>query len=219
MKLSIKQLNPLSGFYFLLILSLIFIFLNKAINGYTKESWQITEWLINYQGGFVRRGLWGEVLFKLYNYFELSPYFTIIFVCILAFLIFLYFFIFSFIKNGYSLYILPFCFFLGAPIVNDFWVRKDILLVLIFISIIYLSIKNTKTNLILINLLFIMGVLTHEAIGFFCLPILLLIKMNLRENKKNSLLKSLIELSPSMIAFGLCLYNKGSTAISSKIWN
>ena len=35
------------------------------------ESWGISEWLINYQGGFVRRGLAGEILYRLY---QIHPY-------------------------------------------------------------------------------------------------------------------------------------------------
>jgi len=35
------------------------------------ESWGISEWLINYQGGFVRRGLAGEMLYRLY---QIHPY-------------------------------------------------------------------------------------------------------------------------------------------------
>lgn len=35
------------------------------------ESWGVSEWLINYQGGFVRRGLAGEILYRLY---QIHPY-------------------------------------------------------------------------------------------------------------------------------------------------
>ena len=35
------------------------------------ESWGISEWLINYQGGFVRRGLAGEIIYRLY---QIHPY-------------------------------------------------------------------------------------------------------------------------------------------------
>jgi hypothetical protein len=35
------------------------------------ETFGISDWLINYQGGFLRRGLAGEVLWRLY---QLHPY-------------------------------------------------------------------------------------------------------------------------------------------------
>ena len=35
------------------------------------ESWGVSEWLINYQGGFVRRGLAGEIIYRLY---QIHPY-------------------------------------------------------------------------------------------------------------------------------------------------
>ena len=37
----------------------------------------ISEWLINYQGGFTRRGLIGEICFRLADYFDLKLRFVI----------------------------------------------------------------------------------------------------------------------------------------------
>ena len=51
---------------YLLILFLfaVFFFFQKY-NNYVE--WTISEWLINYQGGFTRRGLLGELIFKFSN--------------------------------------------------------------------------------------------------------------------------------------------------------
>lgn len=35
------------------------------------EGWAISDWLINYEGGFVRRGLVGQMLFEMY---QVKPY-------------------------------------------------------------------------------------------------------------------------------------------------
>ena len=225
MKLSLKKNTLLNIFYFSFTFILFFLFLKKIINGYAKESWNITEFLINYQGGFVRRGLLGEVILKMYNLTGISPYTIIILLSGSSYIVLIWFFLKSFIKIGYSLFILPFVFFLGNPIINNFWVRKDVLLILIFITTVYFAIKKSNRYLIFVNLFFITGLLIHEAIGFFCFPILLLILIsNNNFYKKGELLiKSVIisisQLMPSIVAFLCVLYFKGSQYISGQIWN
>ena len=50
---------------------LIFIFIFSVIFLSQKflypTDWTTSEWMINYQGGFVRRGLMGEILFNLHK--------------------------------------------------------------------------------------------------------------------------------------------------------
>lgn len=218
----IKKINYLTIFYFLFIISVGDILFENISRGYAKESWQITELLINYQGGFVRRGLLGEGLFQLYNYFGFDPYFTILSFCFLVYVFFAIFFIKSFIKKGYPLFALPFVFFLGGPIINDQWVRKDVLVILIFSAVLYFSIKKIKKYLFLTNLFFAIGLLVHEEVGFFCFPILLLIFINKNKVKYatvKSFFISIVQLSPAIATFVLCLYNKGSLVVSSLIWN
>jgi len=219
-----KSIN-LSIFYFLFILTLIYIFVFSIIRGYEKESWNITEFLINYQGGFVRRGLLGEILLNIYNFSGLSPYVLILLLCLAAYFLLLVFFIKSFLKSGYSIFILPFVFFLGNPVINDFWLRKDILITLIFISIIYFSTKKSNLYLILVNLLFMTGLLIHESIGFFCFPILLLIlagRKHFSDKTKAASIKSFfssfLQLLPAAITFLSVLYYKGSQKTADLIW-
>lgn len=223
MKITNSKNNYLIVFYFVFVLVLIFIFLKSIIHGYSKESWNISEFLINYQGGFVRRGLTGEIILNLYKYIGIKPYTTILFTCISAYIILIVFFVRSFIKNGYPIFILPFVFFLGNPIINDFWVRKDVLIILFFIAIINFSIKKSDLQLILINLFFIIGLLIYEPLGFFCFPILFLLLINKNNgfNKTNSLIKfiSISKLLPSIFTFFCVLYFKGSPIVSNQIWN
>jgi len=225
MKLSLTKNTYLTIFYFLFIFILIVHFFESLIHGYSKDSWQISEFLINYRGGFVRRGLLGEIILNLYENFGLNPYFTILILCISAYLGLIIFFVKSFIKNGYTLFVLPFVYFLGNPIINYFWVRKDILIILIFISIIYFSIKKSNLSLIFVNLFFILGLLIHESIAFFGFPILLLILIN-KNNKFystnfsiKSVFISIFQLLPSIFGFLCVLYFKGSQIISGKIWD
>ena len=56
--------------FFIGLLIVAFIFqISKFYTFYEDYSdWQYADWLINYQGGFVRRGLLGNIIFKL-NYY------------------------------------------------------------------------------------------------------------------------------------------------------
>ena len=124
------------------------------------------------------------------------------------------------------LFVLPFIFFLGNPIIQNYLIRKDILLVLIFILIVYWSNKKNKIYLILINLFLIIGLLSHEIIAFFSFPILLLVFYNKFENKKlekkialKSLIIACLILIPCIIVFLFVSYFHGSEKIASDIWN
>lgn len=220
-----KKKTALSIFYSLFVLTIIYVFIFSIVKGYDKESWNITEFLINYQGGFVRRGLLGEILLKVYNVSGLSPYVPILLSCIAAYFLLLFFFIRSFLKNGYPIFILPFVFFLGNPVINDFWVRKDILMILFFILIIYLSTKKSFLSLIFINLLFMTAILIHESIGFFGFPILLLILAGQKDFSAEtttgvikSLSLSMLKLLPSAMTFLSVLYCKGSQKTAELVW-
>jgi len=225
MKPLLMKRTVLNIFFFLFLFILAFKIVHQIVIGYAKESWQITEFLINYQGGFVRRGLLGEIILCLYNYTGLSPYILILSICIISYVALTWFIIKSFVKNGYTLFVLPFVFFLGDPIINNFWVKKDVLLILIFISTIYFSLRKSNWNLIFVNLFLIVGLLIHESIGFFCLPILLLILVSQKRDfpkKGKALIKSIItsvsQLIPSIFTFLCVLYFKGSQSVSSQIW-
>ena len=62
---------------------LVFIGAATLLNGILSEhfnaSWSISEWLINYEGGFVRRGLSGEAGYLLGHLFGISPVFCVVF--------------------------------------------------------------------------------------------------------------------------------------------
>ena len=72
---------------YLFVLTLLSIYYLAAVNVVPTYN-AMTEWVINYQGGFVRRGLIGELVFQISNLFNLNLRFT--------FLIFQYFFIQTF---------------------------------------------------------------------------------------------------------------------------
>lgn len=217
----------LSVYFAFFTLATLYMLYKQLLIGYTKDSWQITEWLINYQGGFVRRGLAGEVILALYNYLHIHPYTTIMSLSLMSYLAVIAFITRAFIKKGYSIFILPFVFFLSNPVISEFWVRKDNLILLLFILIIYIAVKRPKLYLIYINVLFIIGLLIHESAFFICFPILILILMNQYKEKQNSnsrysikvLSASVLSVLPTLICLLLVVVNKGSVEIAETIWD
>ena len=70
----IKNFYLLYYFIFLFIVTFYYLITLNVVETYNA----MTEWLINYQGGFVRRGFFGEVLFKISQYLNLDLKFSIL---------------------------------------------------------------------------------------------------------------------------------------------
>ena len=120
----------------LLILKRIYFYVSHSAEPFCINSgFRITEFLINYQGGYVRRGLLGSILYWLSTNFNIEISFligAIIWVSlIVAFILFLK------IVHGLKLkwWIIPlsFTFFNGED-----WIRKDYLCLIIIAAIIWL---------------------------------------------------------------------------------
>ena len=194
---------------------------------HTCYDWNTSEFLINYQGGFVRRGLLGEILFFFTRTFNMNAAQAELVIKIIS-LIFLaavcVFFIMAFLKKGYSLYILPLCFFLGGVALASEWIRKDYLLFCFFIPIFYFYEKNNlpmPIKIIIANILTIPIILTHEVFAFFTFPILFLLFFNHYKNRgfPRSVIISFLCLLPGTLAFLSTLLWNGNQEIAQNIWN
>lgn len=222
-KNNIKQ-TLLNAAFILFLLSLLYRFTKEIFSTYSYESWQISEYLINYQGGFVRRGLTGEILFFFAKNFNINIEWTIKIFCLICFVAVCIFFVRAFLKKGYSLYILPLCFFLGMGILSNCWVRKDYLFLCFFIPILWIYGKENLSMIIkflFINILAIFIILSHEVFAFFALPVLFLLLFNQYKNKGilKSVSVSFLFLFPSIFAFLLTLLYHGNQETAQAIWN
>ena len=82
----------------LLIISLITIINNFFRFFQNNTAYEFDPWLSNYQGGFVRRGIPGEIFYQIYNFLSIHPgWMVFIFVSILYLLF--YFNFLNLIKN------------------------------------------------------------------------------------------------------------------------
>ncbi|MDQ7947310.1 MAG: hypothetical protein REI78_12950 [Pedobacter sp.] len=209
--------------FLLFLLALLFRFFKQLSSTYGFQTWQISEFLINYQGGFVRRGLLGEMLFLFASKTHLDLEWMVKFICLISFLAVCVFFIKAFLKRDYALYILPLCFFLGMGILSDNWIRKDYLMLYFFILILKSYQRNwpLAIKILMINSLFAFVLLTHEVFAFFSLPAILLLFFGQYRPKGNllALTYAIISLLPSIFCLFVTLHYHGNATIAQAIWD
>lgn len=172
--------------------------------------------LINYADGFVRRGLLGEILKILHNNFGLDVLLFIKYFSLLCYLYFCGYMIYLFRKNKISIFFLLLPYALPYYTLLQFIKIKDFFLLILFaISIHYLKNKVNKIFLFFsLNILTIIGILTHEMYLFFSVPIFIFLFL-LKEfwNKENNILLQLFYSSiffiPSIAVLLLSVYYHG----------
>jgi hypothetical protein len=197
----------------------------------------ISEWLINYQGGFVRRGMLGEILFQLFPGKALIPILNqLTFFFYLAYCaIFISLLLLAKIRDRAAILIallIPGGIFQMA-IGAFFFTRKEILFLLLFgtLCLVYLytrQLQPTKRKpwLGLFTVLAIAGgvflTLTHEPFLFMSFPfIAVLFWVIKKENNDHLFLNKGFYLFLLAIpsVFLLCTVEHGSVLISEQIWD
>lgn len=152
-----------------------------------QSSWQYVDWLINYEGGLVRRGLIGHILFELHNllYIDLD---ILVFLFVSLIYIFLSFCLLKSIKYieksklNIIIFLSP-AFFI-YPIMNSGIIgRKDVLFIF-FVSFLVFYEKKLNIKLILATLL--IGILTttlsHSGFIFYA-PYLILLYFLIKQSR------------------------------------
>ena len=226
MKTTTLRFKIFNTLFILFILSIASVFVMDLFTSWSYTSWQISEFLINYQGGFVRRGLTGEILFILAKHTNLDVVWIIKLLSVVCCVFVCGFFIRSFLKKGYSLYILPLCFFCGGIIMSQVWIRKDFLMFCFFIPTLLIYAHRTIPVWLkwaLINLLTVLTILNHEVSGFFTLPVLFLLLFHSfhRQGKAIFLsgVKSILVLLPALFVFLLVSVKHGDPTVSQAIFD
>ena len=131
----------------------------------------ISDWLINYEGGFVRRGLIGELMTNFSIMLSLKLRDTILIFQLLFFTSY-YFLIILFCKNLLQNRLIILAIF--SPIFILYPVaeiealgRKELIIFLIFLSYLLTDIKNFKVQIIYKVILFPISILTWEPVFIF----------------------------------------------------
>ena len=167
----------------------------------------ISEWLINYQGGFTRRGLSGEILFYLSDFFNLNLRFAIFVTQAFFHLLFLYL-LFIYLKdlrlNIIQIFALYTPIFLLYPVAEiEVLGRKEIILFFFFISLLFFSDKKfSKNHVNYMTFIFLPLIcfIWEQVILFTPFIASVLIIKNKFKTFKETFLKTLLILFPSIVS-------------------
>lgn len=203
--------------FFFIVLTLISLvkLYDYSIN---HDMWEYGEWLINYQHGFVRRGLVGEIIFLTSRIFQHNI--EVAYFIILSLIVVLYYFLnYILIKNIKLdfinlLIIFSPLFYLFFIVISKVGIRKEIILYIFYLFyLIHLSSSNfnLKKNWKFI-LLFPVLLLNHEG-AFFYLPYVIIpLLFVVKENQKKELIYQIFVLFIiSTFVQVYIFYNKGTT--------
>jgi hypothetical protein len=193
-----------------------------------KASWSVGEWLINYAGGFDRRGLPGQVIYEISSGTGIPPWTLATLISLAAWLA-LSVTLLKVSRSVFSPVLIFSSFCLASPLIGGFMVRKDCFnLVLLALSVLLIrwSIRKTSSGFDFYlasgsaGVLGVVGVLSHESYGFYALPsvvaaILCLGDQIFDRRKTGSGL--LLVAVPILLSTFICAYFKGTPAIAEAI--
>lgn len=171
---------------------------------------------INYQGGFVRRGLLGELLYQM-SLLGVNPVIVAVLFLVVSFAVVAIYLIRAFYNRGYNLCLLPVCFLLGGFSLYDFtFYRRDFFMLCVFLLTVYLWRKMSyKKWLLAANLLTIFAILCYEPYAFWGIPFLLILT-NLR---LRHLWQTVLAWTPAVFAFLLCCFYSGNQHVFDAVWS
>ena len=168
----------------------------------------ISEWLINYHGGFTRRGLGGEINILISNIFNIPLRQSIFLFQSLVHISYLIL-IFKYFKNIkfniFQVFALFAPIFILYPIAEiEVLGRKEILLFLFFLTSIYFCEKKFSPNILNYKIFFLFPILCliwEQSVLFAPYFSILIIKKNNLQSFKETLKKLLLIFSLSIITF------------------
>jgi len=188
---------------------LLFIFFSSLYLFYAKfmypTDWTISEWLINYEAGFIRRGFSGQLIFIFYEVLEINIRvitFSIIFSLLGVFYWIFYNFLSGIKLNIFLIFLIYSPFFLIYPVAEPEVIgRKEYLFFIIYI--IYLNLLINQSKKVFIYLFFSLPImnLIWDGIIFYLFFFILSFLF-----KKNFKIKDLYLLGFSLIPYLISLY-------------
>ena len=196
----------------ILYLFAVFFFFQKY-NNYVE--WTISEWLINYQGGFTRRGLIGEIVFQISKLSSLTIRETILTFQITTYLLYFYL-LYKFLKDTnnnilfiFAIFSPPFVIYPIAEV--EVLGRKEIFIYVSFLLVVNIfSIKNIQNRhyfyfsiILMISCLIWEGFVIYISYFIF----ILILKNNLVLNK-SFFTKLTISLIPLSISFYFVFFHR-----------
>tara|TARA_B100000795_G_scaffold181474_1_gene137536 strand:- start:492 stop:1724 length:1233 start_codon:yes stop_codon:yes gene_type:complete len=199
-----KNINNIFALYtsILLVFGIFFLY-EKHMTGNDST---ISEWLINYSGGFTKRGIIGQISIYMSNFLDIGLRKSILILQVSIFTIYsisIFLFFKNIKKNNFFILAIFSPIFLLYPIAEiEVLARKEIFIFCLYL--LFLKIKNPVNDIAYKLTLIPLGILIWEPMIFF-LPFWLVVDIFNSENKKINylFLKKLIFYIPALL---LALY-------------
>jgi hypothetical protein len=192
-------------FFFLLISILIkdIFYINTRFENYGGyNDGGLSEWILNYQGGFTRRGISGEILLYLSNIFNIPANFLWQIITVSSYLYLVFWFVKK-TKDKFYLELIISSILIGMPVFTGFVWKKEVFQILLLI--LCLSIFKNKLHqlvkILLINIICIFAILNHEAFFFYAIPPLFFISFTFWSNKETFIKKFIKSFSSFFFIF------------------
>ncbi len=199
----------------LIVLLCIFAFVNFSRVDYVLSQswngWAIGDWLLNYEGGFIRRGLLGTFLISVGSSLGMPLNHLIYGVQCAVFLLFLLIFIYLIRNKTINFWYLVLCFSPGFLLFNYYdgmsVGRKEILIYALFgfWCVIHERSGPRSISVVFFSLLIFLLTLTHEMAVFFMPYFMLVGFLSYPINSRQDLFKIIAPGGASLIAVAILL--------------
>ena len=193
------------------------------------NGWAYYEWLINYEGGFVRRGLVGSFINEFYYGKEVVAVNTLVFISAFLFTLLATLLVASNLMVPRSALLFVFCpvGLYWAAIGNEYYYRKEIFFYIVMLSVCLIFQRwqrcgNRYLAQLLVGLIFLSSIflpLVHEAFIFYSLLLFALILFKIYQSTSMSERKVVLLYSLfCSLLFAILSYFKGDVGVSQSIW-
>ena len=202
----IKNNKILLTYFLYLILGFVF-FLTFHLNEFPIK-YTFTDWLINYEGGFVRRGLLGQIVFELSKLLNIQIKFLILIFQISIYLIYFLIFFLLLSKRETNFFWLLIIFspisFLYPMAELEALGRKDIFVITSFLIFSIINYRSLSSLLFSFIFIFTLSCLIHEITFFYIFHYLFVfyVKNKIFINQKLNIKHYLV----SFLSLGVLLY-------------
>ena len=195
-----------------LFLFAVFFLFQKYNNS---VEWTISEWLINYQGGFTRRGLIGEIVFQFSKIFSITLREIIFTFQVVTYIIF-YSLLYKFIRDINKSLLLVFAIFSPLfviyPIAEvEVLARKEVFVFISFLTVANIFAQKTIKNkhFLYFSLILVTTILIWEGVIFY-LPFFIIIPI-IKNNfvlDKIFLIRIILSVLPTLIVLNFFVFFK-----------
>ncbi len=213
-------------FFFFIFLNYLYFSIRLSLR---ENSWIAGDWLMNYEGGILRRGLSGEIILLISNTLSINVIYLLIFIQTSFFFLFLFFFFKIISKKKINLL---FLFLLFSPVTIAFTFydpltvgRKEVIFFTFFTIYITYLLNKLEWSLTRNLFFFLIGfsfVLIHEIFIFFSTffiftKIFYLYKNNIKININNLFNELFLILGSFIAVFILIFFSSNESNIESLV--